>query len=909
MTFEELQVNNLLYRTAQQTDSLGQSAEEQKAINEIAGGFSSYSVSESSSYSETPSESITSGDIAGDLFVTQGFLRSKNYVDGVSGWTINADGSSQFKDIELIGGTISYGKTSFSDSTNAGYYISSAGFYIGSASDATKLKYTIADGSLSLIGDITATSGTIGGWTIGATTISSTNIIIDSANQRLRSSNYVTGVSGFTIEPNLLEAQNGIFRGQMMGSVMTYQEQSCVGGDFLGSNADSLASDITALDTSTLVTKNTSTFAENDMLKIQSRTALGIQTEYLRVIDTGYALDLERSSSQSAYRAGANLVGLKFTGDFTIEVDIKLESLPSVAGTLMNIVGRWTTDGNQRSYRIYIDTDDKLKVSFSADGTTTLTTIESDSAIATAGELGTWMHLAVAVDVSAPSAVMYKNEAVTACTNTASAATAVHAGTSYFMVGYNYNGGGVNYFDGLIKDIRVWDDIRSGAEILANYDTPLLGTETNLQLYVRCNNNVLDQTDNSNDLTLANSPTYTASSPYGNTIPTYIVTRDLAGSFAADTNPIWQKGTAVVKVGNANATDDYSGGWLRLLGEGTNSPHYSVFSRTGVAYNAYTEIIRMGNLNGIGGNTSETFGIFMGNYPDSYVQINASGASVVDAPITSLMTIGENITATRPYPIYIDTSDGKVYLCDDTSATKLAYTGFIIESATADETKRIQFSGIVVGFGSLLKTGSTYYLKKDAETRTGDTTQSSQNESFAWGLTGGTGYLELGQTFTTGTEFTSIQSIVLKLKKVNSPTDNLIIEVYQTDKTTLLGTSDSVAGSSLTTSAADYTFAFSTPVLLEASTQYFFKIKRSGAYDNTNYYELYDQNSDAYAGGAWWRNVSGVGWSTLTKDAYFIINYKEAYSSGNISLSAGSTSVKVGRAISNNKLLIYQLDI
>jgi hypothetical protein len=96
-------------------------------------------------------------------------VESENYVSGTSGWIIMADGTAQFKDITLIGGTISYGKTSFSDSTNAGYYISSAGIYFGSASDATKMKYTLADGSLILIGSITATSGSFtGGVTIGA---------------------------------------------------------------------------------------------------------------------------------------------------------------------------------------------------------------------------------------------------------------------------------------------------------------------------------------------------------------------------------------------------------------------------------------------------------------------------------------------------------------------------------------------------------------------------------------------------------------------------------------------------------------------------------------------------------------------------------------------------------------------
>lgn len=91
------------------------------------------------------------------------YIQSSNYVLGSEGWKIAGDGTTQFKDITLIGGIISYGKTSFTDSTNPGYYISSAGVYFGSAGDATSLKYTLSSGLLEITGRINATSGTIGG--------------------------------------------------------------------------------------------------------------------------------------------------------------------------------------------------------------------------------------------------------------------------------------------------------------------------------------------------------------------------------------------------------------------------------------------------------------------------------------------------------------------------------------------------------------------------------------------------------------------------------------------------------------------------------------------------------------------------------------------------------------------------
>jgi hypothetical protein len=49
--------------------------------------------------------------------------------------------------IIVTGGTIKYGKTSFTDTTHGGYYLGSEGIYFGSAADATKLKYTLATGA------------------------------------------------------------------------------------------------------------------------------------------------------------------------------------------------------------------------------------------------------------------------------------------------------------------------------------------------------------------------------------------------------------------------------------------------------------------------------------------------------------------------------------------------------------------------------------------------------------------------------------------------------------------------------------------------------------------------------------------------------------------------------------------
>lgn len=119
--------------------------------------------------------------------------------------------------------------------------------------------------------------------------------------------------------------------------------------------------------------------------------------------------------------------------------------------------------------------------------------------------------------------------------------------------------------------------------------------------------------------------------------PTYSVTRDLAGAYAANNNPIWKKGTAVVVEGSSNGVGAYSGGFLRLFGAGANSPYYSVFQRSGVTYNSLTEAVRLGNLNGIGPFVSDTYGIFIGNYSTGkYLTYdNLSGQLIVNGYLTS----------------------------------------------------------------------------------------------------------------------------------------------------------------------------------------------------------------------------------------------------------------------------------
>jgi hypothetical protein len=99
-------------------------------------------------------------------------------------WAVTAAGTLTIKGIGLVSPTLSYGKTSFADAANAGFWISADGIYVGAAADASKLKYTSATGTFDFIGTVSGRSTV----TVAATIDSSGNVITDLINARLDTS-------------------------------------------------------------------------------------------------------------------------------------------------------------------------------------------------------------------------------------------------------------------------------------------------------------------------------------------------------------------------------------------------------------------------------------------------------------------------------------------------------------------------------------------------------------------------------------------------------------------------------------------------------------------------------------------------------------------------------------------------
>lgn len=224
-----------------------------------------------------------------------------------------------------------------------------------------------------------------------------------------------------------------------------------------------------------------------------------------------YSLDLESGSSQYASIVDGSQTGLDLANDFSIEAWIRLES----TGAAKIIAAKY--DLSDRAYSFFVTATNNLQIEVSDDGSNSaghFLRFTTDSAI---DNEFLWNHVAVTFDISAETSVFYLNSSV--MSNSITSGTGIGAGlknsAAPFSLGvWDISGTAARFFDGKIDDVRVWNDIRSGAEIAANYKTELVGNEAGLVGYWKLNNNYLDETTNNNDLTASGGPVFTMDLPF-----------------------------------------------------------------------------------------------------------------------------------------------------------------------------------------------------------------------------------------------------------------------------------------------------------------------------------------------------------------------------------------------------------
>jgi hypothetical protein len=235
------------------------------------------------------------------------------------------------------------------------------------------------------------------------------------------------------------------------------------------------------------------------------------------------SLGLVAGSSQFASRA--DTASLSTFTDISIELWINLTQLPSTLGSPMGLVTKWDTSSANRSYYTYIDSaDDRIHFGVTDDGSFddgNRLLFSGDTAIVS-GDVGNWVHVAITFDISAETCVIYtggSSMGVTLDQGTTMGDT-IYDGTSEFAIGaYNTDSTPTYYFDGLMDEVRVWNDLRTGSEISNNNNDHIDAGSDNLVGYWRLENNYTDETSNNNDLTGSGSPAFNSSVPFVGTAP------------------------------------------------------------------------------------------------------------------------------------------------------------------------------------------------------------------------------------------------------------------------------------------------------------------------------------------------------------------------------------------------------
>lgn len=225
-----------------------------------------------------------------------------------------------------------------------------------------------------------------------------------------------------------------------------------------------------------------------------------------------HSLDLEASSSQYAHISDASQTGLDLNGDFTLECWVKFESLPS-SGSNMRFIDK-DNFGSSRAYYFQFENRSSAPTGYHLN-LLVYTGSSSFLRVAWTPSTGVWYHLAVTRQSSSGYVKFYVNGVQQGTTQTGNTG-AINNSNAPFGIGAAYgNGGGyISFFDGLIDDVRVWNDVRTQAEIQNNFLAELTGVEANLVAYWKLNNDYTDETGNGNTLTATGSPVFSTTLPY-----------------------------------------------------------------------------------------------------------------------------------------------------------------------------------------------------------------------------------------------------------------------------------------------------------------------------------------------------------------------------------------------------------
>ena len=203
--------------------------------------------------------------------------------------------------------------------------------------------------------------------------------------------------------------------------------------------------------------------------------------------------------------------------DISSSLTISAWIYPTAIANKDGIISKRTSTENSGDWAFRLTGAAKLKFLI-WDGDASNGSTSSTNAVST----NTWTHIAFTHDNSSNTTKFYINGSLDATGTGLSKNLA--GNNSNLFIGWDGQQGD-KYFTGKIDEIRIWDDVRTQAEIQDNMYKELVGNESNLVAYYNFNEgrgtSVLDLTSNNNNGTMTNmdaSSDWTSSKTLGTTI-------------------------------------------------------------------------------------------------------------------------------------------------------------------------------------------------------------------------------------------------------------------------------------------------------------------------------------------------------------------------------------------------------
>ena len=179
-------------------------------------------------------------------------------------------------------------------------------------------------------------------------------------------------------------------------------------------------------------------------------------------------------NNTTAHLTGGDIADLEFSGaqDFTVEFWMKhsggAQGAVIVMGKRNALAAGWSVGFNETTEDVSLTIDD---------GTTEVTCTITDGC----PNDGEYHHIAFAVDRTGDVITPYADAVAGSTTDISTVTGALSSATAEFRI-FADNAGANIWQNGYVDEVRIWDDIRSGAEISANYQSELDMTQNQLNL-------------------------------------------------------------------------------------------------------------------------------------------------------------------------------------------------------------------------------------------------------------------------------------------------------------------------------------------------------------------------------------------------------------------------------------------